>query len=242
MVRVPTPVDLLRVTERGYAALEQALGLVPRAAELVGQLERIAARAEAAMAAVEQTRQRADAMVGRAGDLLSRTDGVLTDADELVRRAQRVLAGTDELLAGVGKVSKRADALIGETGQVVENAQAITGQAGDLLGGFQPTLERLAPMAERLADTTSQAEVDALVLLIDILPELVDRMRKEILPILATMTSVAPDIRELLDTTKEFTVLLGSLPGLGRLKRRVEEHEEEHDQERAEIEAAVDRQ
>jgi hypothetical protein len=66
-------------------------------------------------------------------------------------------------------------------------------------------------------------------------------MRKEILPILATMTNVAPDIRELLDTTKEFTALLGSLPGLGRIKRRIEEHQEEHDQERAEIEASVER-
>lgn len=241
MVRLPMPADLLRLGERGYAAVEQAVGLVPRVAALVGQLERIAARAEAAIEAVEQTRHRADQLVERAGGVIGQTEQVLTGTAGLVRQAEQLLAGTDQLLAGAGQVSKRAEVLIGETSQVLADTRAITGQAGELLGGFEPTLNQLSPVLDRLAATTSPAEVDAVILLIDVLPELVERMRKEVLPILATMTNVAPDIRELLDTTKEFTALLGSLPGLGRLKRRVEEHEQEHDAQRAEIEASVER-
>jgi ABC-type transporter Mla subunit MlaD len=242
------PADLVRLAERGYglagsgyAALEQVLGLVPRAAELVGQLERIAARAEAALDGLDRTRQRADELVDRAGGVIGETDRVLTAAAEMVRRTERLLSGTDELLSGAGQVTKRADVLIGETGQVVTGAQQLTGEAGQLLGRFGPTLSRLAPLADRLAETTSPAEVDAVVGLIDLLPELVDRIRQEILPILASMTNVAPDIRELLETTQEFAEVLGSLPGLGRIKRRVEERHEEHEAERAEIEAAVDR-
>jgi ABC-type transporter Mla subunit MlaD len=196
---VPGPRDLLRLTTGSYQALEQAIALVPRLTVLVGQLERIAARAETALDGLDRTRQRAD------------------------------------------EVSARADALVGQTGQVVAAAQAITGRAGALLDEFEPTLDRLVPVADRLAATTSPAEVDAIVLLVDTMPELVDRLRKEILPILASMTNVAPDVRELLDTTKEFTAILGSLPGLGRIKRRIEEHEEEQDRERAEIEATVER-
>ncbi|HEU5268613.1 MAG TPA: hypothetical protein VFU36_01725, partial [Jatrophihabitans sp.] len=101
---------------------------------------------------------------------------------------------------------------------------------------------RLAPLADRLAESTSPAEVDAIVQLIDTVPELVDRLHKEILPILASMTNVAPDIRELLETTQEFAEMLGSVPGMGRIKRRVEERHEEHEADRAEIEAAVERQ
>jgi ABC-type transporter Mla subunit MlaD len=196
---VPGPRDLLRLTTGSYQALEQAIALVPRLTVLVGQLERIAARAETALEGLDRTRQRAD------------------------------------------EVTERADALIGRTGQVVAGAEAITGRAGALLEEFEPTLNRLMPVADRLGATTSPAEVDAIVLLVDTMPELVDRLRKEILPILASMTNVAPDVRELLDTTKEFTAILGSLPGLGRIKRRIEEHEEEQDRERAEIEATVER-
>jgi ABC-type transporter Mla subunit MlaD len=215
MVRLPMPgpADVLRFAERGYVAMEQALGLVPRVTELVGQLERIAGRGEAALDGLDQSRQRADQLIDRTGGLLGEIERVLTAATTLVDKTDHVVAG----------------------------AQAVSGRAGELLDKFEPTLGQLAPIADRLAASTSPAEVDAVVLLIDTMPELVDRLRKEILPILASMTNVAPDIRELLDTTKEFTTVLGSLPGLGRIKKRIEEHEEEHDRERAEIEASVDR-
>src|SRR3954454_5840338 len=164
MARLPMPGDLLRLTERGYAALELALGLVPRAAALVGQLESITGRAEAALDGLDRTRQSADQLVERAGGLID---------------------------------------------------------------GLEPTLNRLMPILEQLASTTTPAEVDAVVRLLNMMPELVERMHKEILPILASLSSVGPDIRELLDTMKEFTTALGALPGMGRVRRRVEEHEAE---------------
>ena len=219
----------LAVLEDDAGDDDRAIPHRSRAAELVGQLERIAARAEAALDAVEQTRHRADQLVERADGLVSRTERVIEGAGELVRQTEQVLSGTDQLLAGTGQVSKRADALVSEAGQVVaQHPAALTDRL-------------IAPILDRLASTTSPAEVDAVILLIDTMPELVERMRKEILPILSTMTNVAPDVRELLETTKEFTEILGSVPGLGRLKKRVEEREQQHDEERAEIEASVER-
>jgi hypothetical protein len=58
-------------------------------------------------------------------------------------------------------------------------------------------------------------------------------LEAEILPILATFGTVAPDVRDLLDTTMELNEILGSVPGLGRIKKRVEERQERQDLDRA---------
>ena len=43
---------------------------------------------------------------------------------------------------------------------------------------------------------------------------------------LTTLGSVAPDLHELLNVSRELNEILGKIPGVGRLKRRVEEEEE----------------
>ena len=55
--------------------------------------------------------------------------------------------------------------------------------------------------------------------LVDTLPHLVKEMDEHILPILASLTSVAPDIHALLDTTQDLTAMLAKVPGMGRLRR-----------------------
>ena len=98
-----------------------------------------------------------------------------------------------------------------------------------LLDTYQPTLETLAPIVSRIAETTSPDEVDAVVHLIDALPGIVDKLDKDILPVLDTLSTVAPDLRDLLDVSRVMNELLGSVPGLGRVKRRVEVEQAEED-------------
>jgi hypothetical protein len=182
---VPGPRDLLRLTAGGYQALEQAIGLLPRVAALIGEIERIVARADALVTEVERTRQRTDAVVVRSAALIERTS------------------------------------------TIVDSAASVLGRTSGLLSEYQPALDRLAPLVDQLAGTTSPAEVAAAVKLIDELPRLVEALQRDILPILATLDNVGPDVRELLDSTKEFNEILGSVPGLGRIKKRVEERAEE---------------
>ena len=98
-----------------------------------------------------------------------------------------------------------------------------------LLDTYQPTLETVAPIVSRIAETTSPDEVDAVVQLIDALPSIVDKLDKDILPVLDTLSTVAPDLRDLLDVSRVMNELLGSVPGLGRVKRRVEVEQAEED-------------
>ena len=43
---------------------------------------------------------------------------------------------------------------------------------------------------------------------------------------LTTLGSVAPDLHELLNVSRELNEILGKIPGVGRLKRRVEEDDD----------------
>jgi hypothetical protein len=89
----------------------------------------------------------------------------------------------------------------------------------------------MQPMLERLAETTNPAEVDAVVGLVDRLPALADRVESDVLPVVETLQSVGPDLRELLDIASELNEVLGRVPGMGRIKKRVEEeHTAENDE------------
>ncbi|MGI8666375.1 MAG: hypothetical protein ACR2N4_10135 [Jatrophihabitans sp.] len=201
---LPGPRDLLRVADRGYEAIEQAIALVPRIGALLDHIERIAQRADTVITEVEQTRLRADRVIDQVALTRER-------ADQLVAQVGSVVARTEPLLA---------------------TAEQLTGRGAGLLAEFEPSLDRLAPLVAQLAETTSPAEVTAVIALIDSLPVLVGALQTDVLPILATLGTVAPDVRDLLETTREFNEILGSVPGLGRIKKRVEERQELQDSER----------
>jgi hypothetical protein len=68
--------------------------------------------------------------------------------------------------------------------------------------------------------------VDALVTLIDHLPVLALKMETDIVPVLDSLSSVAPDLHDLLDVSRELNEMLAKLPGMGRIKQRVDEEQE----------------
>lgn len=222
---VPGPKDLLRLAEGGYEALEQAIALVPRVVGLVGEIEGVVARVKTMMTELDQTQRSARAAVGQAEQVLQQTEQLLARTGTLVGRADTLLDRAGGVLDATDPLLKRTDAVLGQTEPLVSRAKG-------LLDGAEPSLQRLQPIMDRLASTTSPAEVDAVVQFIDTLPELVQAMRDDVLPIVRTLGTVAPDVRDLLDTTKEFNEILGSVPGLGRIKRRVEERQEQEDIDR----------
>ncbi|MDO9377614.1 MAG: hypothetical protein Q7T56_02100 [Nocardioidaceae bacterium] len=164
--------------------------------------------------------------------MVPRLGAVLTDVEQIVAQARQVVAAVDLTRA-------RADAVVVHTERVVETAEALVGGAGlltaraeRLLDAFEPALATLQPTLQTLADSTSEKEVDALVALVDLTPQLVKHLDEDIVPILGTMNSVAPDLRDLLDVSRELNELIGSLPGLGRVKKKIEEQQEDEDRAR----------
>jgi hypothetical protein len=194
---VPGPRDLLAVIEKGADQVDQLLGAVPRVLALLDQAEVLLVRASAAVDAVEAVTREAETVVVH-------TDAVVDWAEALVVRVDRVVDGA-------AMVADRADAMVART--VV------------LLDALEPPLTTLQPTLQTLADTTHPEEIAALVQLIDHLPDLTERIERDVLPVMTTLGTVAPDLHDLLDVSRELNEMLGKLPGLGRIKRRVEEEQ-----------------
>lgn len=160
---------------------------------------------------------------GQGVDTLEQAVGLLPKAVQLLGSATELIDRADQLL-------NRTDALMDRINKVVDTAQHTADRAGRLVGSLeptmatlQPTLDKLQPILSTLADTTSPEEVQALVQIVDLLPEITRALHDDVLPILRTMDSVSPDISNLLLMSQELNEMLSVLPGLGRAKRKFEE-------------------
>lgn len=150
-----------------------------------------------------------------------RLGALLGETERLVREIDRLLGQVDGLL-------QRVESTRVEAQRVVRRADNTRTRADKLLAALEPhigPLERLHPTIERLAETTDPAEVDALVALIDTLPVLAGQVEGEVIPVMRSLSSVAPDVHDLLDLTRELNAMLGKLPGMGRIKKRVDEQQ-----------------
>ena len=174
---------------------------------------------------VEQTYDRLEQLVG----LLPRVGVMLTQMEELVRRATLLVGEVDGTQKRARAVVARAETVTGAAEVLVGRAAAATGEVEGLLGEVEPLMRKAEPILRRLIDSTSPEEVDAVIALIDSLPGIVGKIDTDIIPILDTLSTVAPDIRDLLDVSRELNEIMGAVPGLGRIKRRVEAQQAEQD-------------
>lgn len=198
---LPGPADLLRLPAHAVEAITEALGLVPRLVAVVGEVERLLTRVGALLDRIEITRERADLVV------------VTVEATNV--RAETVVAHTEPVVV-------RAATLVNRLTPLLDRALP-------LLDRLLPVADRLEPMLAQLADTTSGAEVDAMTRLIDLMPDVVDKLGSDILPVLDTLGTVAPDLRDLLDASRQLNQMLGAIPGLGKMKRKIEDEQDAED-------------
>ena len=161
--------------------------------------------------------------VGRGGDALE----LLVAA---VPRLTTLLADVERLVAEVAALVQRIEGTRGSVDELVSRVDGTVGRATGLLDRLEPPLTTLQPTLERLADTTDAREVDALVALIDHLPRLVAQLESDVLPVLTTLGSVAPDLHDLLDTSRELNGMLARMPGFGR-RRREEDRQADRDED-----------
>jgi methyl-accepting chemotaxis protein len=129
--------------------------------------------------------------------------GLLTSAEQAVARANELIARTDVVLTSAE--------------DAVEHARQVTQAADEIVQATKPMLRFVAEL--------SAHEVEAAIKLVDELPKLAEHMTRDIMPILATMERVGPDIHELLDVVKDLRQAIQGIPGFGYLRRRGEERE-----------------
>ena len=158
------------------------------------------------------------ALLPRVGELVGGAERLLRDVGGLLTRIEETRLRADEVVEAVDETRVSADRLMTDIAAPMDRLVA-------LLDRLEPPLTKLQPTLERLAETTDPAEVDALVTLVDHLPAMVVQFETVLIPVLDSLSSVAPDLHDLLDVSRELNEMLGKLPGLGRIKRRVEEEQ-----------------
>ena len=83
----------------------------------------------------------------------------------------------------------------------------------------------------RFVEEFSAHEVDAAIKLVDELPRLTSHITDDVLPILATLDRVGPDIHELLDVANDVRQAILGIPGFDYLRRRGEDKDDDRDKE-----------
>ncbi|MEU0155075.1 hypothetical protein [Micromonospora fulviviridis] len=232
-IPLPRPGAVVGLTR---SALDQALGSAAAFAA-------VPARAFAVLDEVETLLRRINGVVDRIEGTLDRTDRVLDDAEAAVREVAVISAAATEAIETATDVATAAAVVVGEAdrvaraaGTLVVEADAVAaraagtvvaaeeaaGTAAELLGAYEPALRRAAPMASRFVEQLSPEEVTAAIRLVDELPKLKEHLTSDVLPILATLDRVGPDLHDLLAVTRDLKLAVAGIPGLGMLRRRGE--------------------
>jgi ABC-type transporter Mla subunit MlaD len=166
-------------------------------------------------------------VLGKGADQVDALLGAIPRAIVVLDAAEVLLVRASAAIDQVEEVTAQAAGVVARSSAVVDRAEAQVDRLNPLLDGLEAPLTTLQPTLEALADTTHPEEVAALVSLIDHLPELTARVENDVLPVMATLGSVAPDLHDLLAVSRELNDMLAKLPGLGRIKRRIDEQQGE---------------
>ncbi|MEV6690520.1 hypothetical protein AB0M35_03450 [Micromonospora sp. NPDC051196] len=205
------------------------VGLTRSALDSAASFAAIPARAFAVLDGVEALLTRINAVVDRIEDTLDRTDRVLADADVAVREVAVISAAATAAVDNAGTVAAaaadvvaRAETVSGRAAEAVGVAAEAAATAAELLAAYEPALRRAAPMATHFVEQLSHEEVAAAVRLVDELPKLRQHLTADVMPILATLDRVGPDLHDLLDVTRDLKLAVAGIPGLAMLRRRGE--------------------
>lgn len=153
--------------------------------------------------------------------LPTRALSLMTSVEGLIARTHEVLDSIELTRADADRLIERAELTRATAAGVLAEVDAIVGEANALLDRYRPTLARLAPLVDRLA-TPSPTDAEALGGLVQRLPTLAEKVESDVLPIMDALRSVGPDLHRLLGIADEFDDVLGHVPLMGRLKRRLE--------------------
>ncbi len=187
-----------------------AVAAVPgRVLDLIGEVEQLVRKVNGTIDAV-------DAIVERANGLVERTGNVVADAEKAVEEVRAITASATD-------ASERA-------AQVVTTAGQTAHTANELIGIYEPIAKQAQPLAKRFVDELSPQEIEAAIKLIDELPGLTEHLTSDILPILATLDRVGPEVHQLLEVTSDVRQAILGIPGFGFMRRRGEKKEEEEEE------------
>ncbi|WP_375489862.1 hypothetical protein [uncultured Jatrophihabitans sp.] len=154
--------------------------------------------------------------------LLPRAETFLDTAELLLSRVGDVVDRLDRCEAHIRAVVQRVATSERIARDVIDDTAELQRSARTIFDVYEPVLHGASGTAAHASERFGPSQVDALVAYLDFLPML-EEIDKQLVPMMGTLGTVAPDLAQLLAVSRGLNEMLGSLPGLGRAKRRVDE-------------------
>lgn len=223
-------VDLVAaLPERVAGLLDDVGGLMGRVDGILGSVDEVLAGVGATMARVDRTITDVEATIRRAGQVAEGAAGVVTEASTVAQGAAGVVVEASTVAQGAAGVVTEAGAVADRAAVVVDGAEAASNSATALLELYRPMAERAAPLARRFIEEISEEELQAAIRMVDQLPQLLQHLENDVIPVLVTLDRVGPDVHELLNQLGEVRLAIQGIPGFALLRRRGERDEAETD-------------
>ncbi|MCS7479335.1 hypothetical protein ACFFQW_04110 [Umezawaea endophytica] len=188
--------------------------------------------------AAESLVGRVDDVVTRADTLVRKTEAVVDEVTAVVENARAVSASAQVVVADARRVSTAAEAVVTEvvdiTSQangVVVVAESTARTAHELLEAYSPLARQAMPLLRRFVDELSPQEIEAAIKLVDQLPVITEHVLSDVLPILATLDKVGPDVHQLLEVTNDVRQAILGIPGFNFLRKRGVDKDPENGEE-----------
>lgn len=190
--------------------IRAVLGWTDEAVDLVaglpGRVDRLLADAETLLGEVRR-------LAERVATIAEQAEAATAAAEQVVATATTVTTTAEEVVAQTTESVQRADAAIAD-------AARAAAEASGLLATYQPIAERAAPLAKQFVEEFSAKELHAAIRMVDSLPRLTEHIESDVLPLLATLDHVGPDLRELIALVTDVRNALASVPGMRLLRGR----------------------
>lgn len=202
------------------------MGLLPTPAELLGAAAGVKQVVTGTVDQVAESASGALALVPAATALLARASALLDRADALADHAQLVISRIDEVVTESDATVDRVNVVTTKADRTMGGATGLVDRADSLLSSVEPVARQGVPIAEKIVDSISPAEVDAVVKMIDTLPTLLEHLEDDVLPLLQQLDAVGPDVHAILETVQDLAERIEALPGMGLLRRRADKDDD----------------
>jgi ABC-type transporter Mla subunit MlaD len=219
---------------RVAALVDEAERLVERVGATLDRVDAAVGRVEGVLDDVSGVADDARGMVARVGTVAGRASEVAEDADAVVVRVAGVADGVERLVGRIIPVTGSAEAVLESVGETGAAAHA-------LVETFRPIAERSAPLLQHFVEQFSVQELHAVIRLVDQLPRFTEHMESDIMPVLAKLDQVGPDVHELLDVLKDVRLAIQGVPGFAMFRRRGADKENDLADQRPDTPPPVER-
>ncbi|WP_354057931.1 methyl-accepting chemotaxis protein [Dietzia sp. 2505] len=225
VARVGSTVDSADgIVGRVGSTVDSADGIVGRVGSTVDSADGIVARigatvdvADSVVLRVDSTVDSADGVVARVGSTVDTADGLVTSAGGLMDRIVPMVDFAESALAPVKPV---VEALLVDAELSPETARRVATRLTEVLVWADKTIALLEPIADEILESVEPEEIRAVVQFIDHLPALGDSLENDVMPVLASLDTVAPEVHQILEVAQQCLEAVQGIPGFQLLRRR----------------------